>query len=105
MATPRFRLQLLHDPRRLDRTINSSGRSVLGTMWSAVVLIVVQPGSRSVQHGSSLMTWSRSLRQALLWIVCATSSVCVQDRCIGRGRHALSPRLHLVVWALRSVCI
>jgi hypothetical protein len=66
VATPRFRLQLLHDPRRLDRTINKSGRSVRGTMWSAVVLIVVQPGSRSVQHGSSLMTWSRSLRQALL---------------------------------------
>jgi hypothetical protein len=35
-------------------------------MWSAVVLVMVQPGRRSRQKGSSATTWSRSARHALV---------------------------------------
>lgn len=62
----RLRLQCSQAPRRLVRVMVRSGRCERGMMWSAVVLMWVQPGSCMRHVGSCCTTWSRSLRHALL---------------------------------------
>jgi len=52
----RLLLHLRHAPRTLARTSASSGRWLTGMMWSMVVVVVVQPGRRSQQIGSSALT-------------------------------------------------
>jgi hypothetical protein len=56
-------------PRRLLRTMQSSGEALTATMWSAVVATTEQmPGNLSRHVGSSATTWSLSLRHALLFL-------------------------------------
>lgn len=58
-------LQAPQEPRRLLRSMQSSGEALTGTMWSAVVDVISQtPGNRSLHVGSSATTSSRSFRHA-----------------------------------------